>query len=605
MNIHGAADKMKALFLSGMTTSMLKLADIPFFNALSPHTLAHLQATIPVRHYKQGSVIARAGDKGQFFQAIAEGAVWVQQADRYHRKSGIVLGPGQVFGEMSLFSGMPISATLVASKNTKTFCFNSNQFLHLLESVPQLHVNLTNLLIERLRRRTHHEGYAPNLVVLAYETESTLSQKLVERIIDGIHHYSAGSRLFSGLQNPISDAADPELHSKFNAWRESAPNGQLLVLRVRPAELPHLSRYFEPKDVVLHIIDTTTNYIEHFNSADQVGVADFARVYLGERDQTYCDLQPWAYQLMPAALEKSSTSPNSWQEPFNSTLDKIARYLTFKEVGIAMSSGAALGFAHLGVLDAMAQCGINYDVLCGSSMGGIVALTVAHLGSIDQAIQQVREQLGSNRKIKDPSLLPRGSLFIGNKIAAAAKATFGDCTFADLKHPAAVVAADLVTHERIIFDRGLVAPAVLATSAIPGFFPPVANQSRLMVDGSVVSLVPVDVLSNRRCGLRIAINVNTKPFASGNDVITGFDGLLQKTQKPLGLKDVLSASWGLLGSWRSSSEALRAEIVINPQTPVESGYNFNEFEKLVDCGRTAMHDRIESIQESIKLMLRA
>ncbi|HNE57192.1 MAG TPA: hypothetical protein PK531_02000, partial [Nitrosomonas sp.] len=87
--------------------------------------------------------------------------------------------------------------------------------------------------------------------------------------------------------------------------------------------------------------------------------------------------------------------------------------------------------------------------------------------------------------------------------------------------------------------------------------------------------------------------------------ITGFDGLLQKTQKPLGLKDVLSASWGLLGSWRSSSEALRAEIVINPQTPVESGYNFNEFEKLVDCGRAAMHDRIESIQESIKLMLRA
>lgn len=583
---------------------MLKLADIPFFNALMPHTLAHLQATIPTRHYKQGSVITRAGDKGQFFQAIAEGAVWVQQADRYHRKSGIVLGPGQVFGEMSLFSGMPVSATLVASKDTKTYCFNSNQFLNLLETVPQMHVNLTNLLIDRLRRRTHHEGYAPNLVVLAYEAESVLSQKLVDRLIDGIHHYSAGSRLFSGLQNSISDVIDPELHSKFNAWRESAPNGQLLVLRVRPTELAHLSHYFEPKDVVLQIIDMTTGQTEPFNSADQVGVADFARVYLGARNHTYCDLQPWAYQLMPAELEKLA-SPNSWQEPFNSTIDKIARYLTFKEVGIAMSSGAALGFAHLGVLEVMAKCGIHYDVLCGSSMGGIVALTVAHLGNIEHAIQQVREQLGSNRKIKDPSLLPRGSLFIGNKIAAAAKATFGDCTFADLKQPAAVVAADLVTHERIIFDRGLVAPAVLATSAIPGFFPPVANQSRLMVDGSVVSLVPVDVLSNRRCGLRIAINVNTKPFASGSDVITGFDGLLQKTQKPLGLKDVLSASWGLLGSWRSSSEALRAEIVISPKTPVESGYNFNEFEKLVDCGRSAMDDRIESIQESIKLMLRA
>lgn len=52
---------------------MLNLADIPFFNVLTPQALAHLQATIPVRHYKQGSVITRAGDKGQFFQAIAEG----------------------------------------------------------------------------------------------------------------------------------------------------------------------------------------------------------------------------------------------------------------------------------------------------------------------------------------------------------------------------------------------------------------------------------------------------------------------------------------------------------------------------------------------------
>ncbi len=582
---------------------MLNLADIPFFNVLTPQALAHLQATIPVRHYKQGSVITRAGDKGQFFQAIAEGAVWVQQADRYHRKSGIILGPGQVFGEMSLFSGMPVSATLVASKDAKTYCFNSNQFLQLLDSVPQLHVNLTNLLIERLRRRTHHEGYAPNLVVLAYEANSVLSQNLVERLIAGIHHYSAGSKLFSSSSNSINDAADPDLHSKLDAWRESAPNGQLLILRVRPAELPHLSRHFELKDVVLHIIDTTYHG-EQLNNEGQVGVADIACVYIGARNLSYCDLQPWSYQLMPEQLERSIVQ-GTWNEPFNSTLDKIARYLTFKEVGIAMSSGAALGFAHLGVLDVMTECGIAYDVLCGSSMGGIVALTIARLGNIDQAIQQVREQLGSNRKIKDPSLLPRGSLFIGNKILAAAKATFGDCTFADLKHPAAVVAADLVTHERIIFDRGLVAPAVLATSAIPGFFPPIANQSRLMVDGSVVSLVPVDVLSTRRCGLRIAINVNTKPFSSGNDVITGFDGLLQKTQKPLGLKDVLSASWGLLGSWRSSSEALRAEIVISPQTPVESGYNFNEFEKLVECGRAAMRDRIESIQESIKLMLRA
>ena len=237
------------------------------------------------------------------------------------------------------------------------------------------------------------------------------------------------------------------------------------------------------------------------------GIADFARAFIGKPPRA--DDNRWAFRVSPGRnLQCVGQYGGLRREKLLPNLSRIARYLTYKEVGIAMSSGAARGFAHLGVLDVLDQHGVPFDVLCGSSMGGIVALTLARKGSVTRAIGQIRDKLGSNKKVRDPALLRREAhCSRGEKIKAAALDTFGDCTFADLSMPTAVVAADLASGERVILDRGPVIPAILGTSAIPGFFPPITHKSLLLVDGGVVSWVPVDVLGHHRCGLRIAINV--------------------------------------------------------------------------------------------------
>lgn len=582
---------------------MLELAEIPFFDPLSSKSLERLQRCVRVREYSQGSVIVQKGDPGQYFQAIADGAVWVRQNDRFGRKSGVFLGPGEIFGEMSLFSGMPVSATLIATKDTKTYCFDGDEFLDLLDSEPLLHKGLTHLMMERLRNRARYEGHAPGLIILAYDFDSPHARRLVTLLERGVLHHAPGSEFLSAPDETASDAENPALASVLVRWRETAPRGQMIVLKIRPDELSRLNENLEPKDVVLQIADVTNSAQVSPDLYGRTGVSDFACVYIGTPRGH--DKNPWAYRVLPRELESASANGNRWSAKADSTLDKIARYLTFKEIGIAMSSGAARGFAHLGVLEVMAARGIPYDVLCGSSMGGIVALTVARKGNIYDALEQVREQLGGNKKIRDPSLLPRGSLFSGNKIAGAAQATFGNCTFADLTMPTAVVAADLASRERVVFDSGPVAPAVLATSAIPGFFPPIAADSKLMVDGGVVSWVPVDVLDSRRCGLRIAINVLPIAHASDRDALTGFDNLVHTLRKPLGLKTVLGASWELLGSWGSSNEALKADIVVTPKTPSGAGYDFDRFEELVQCGRDAALERADAMAESVKNMLRS
>ena len=584
---------------------MLDLAEIPFFADLSAASLTRLRRVVPRRHYAQGDVIVRIGEEGKFFQAIAEGVVRVLpdgEVDGGWR--GVMLGPGQVFGEMSLFSGMPIAATLIAVRDTTTYCLDGPAFLGLLEQEPMLHRSLTRLLIERLRNRTRHEARRPGLAVLVGSPGDPEFRCFVDTLTRAIHCYAPGSE-----QGVLEDTAgDPAvaraaLRARIEDWRAHAAGGQYLVFDGSPADLDLLMPVLDAADVVVKLMTPDVDEQTAARIASSAGVADIARVYLDARPAG--DPGNWAFRLPREELRRASADTDAWPRSRYPNLDWLARYVTFKEVGIAMSSGAARGFAHIGVLEVFEEHGVPLDYLCGTSMGGITALTYARTGSTQEAARFLDDLLGANRKIRDPRLFPSVSLFGGQKIAQAAAATFGARTFADLQRPAAVVAADLAAGERAVLDRGPVVPAVLATSAIPGFFPPVMHDDRIMVDGVVVSRVPVDLLNRRRCGLKIAINVlpSARQVPEGNGARLGH--LWAQMNRPLGLKRVFGTSWELLGSWGSTLEAMRADVVISPDTPPGAGFDFNRFHELAECGRAAAGERIDGVLDSLRAMLEA
>lgn len=578
---------------------MLNLADIPFFAGLSAASLARLKASIPVRTYPQGTVIARVGETGRYFQAIRSGAVRVH-SDGGAGRHGLLLGPGQVFGEMSLFSGMPISATLSAAKDTATYCVDGATFLELLEQEPDLHRSLTRLLIERLRNRTRHEQRRAGVAVIVGLNGDPARERFFAGLMRGVTHYAPGSEPFEPLAGAPLDVQFADAAAQ---WRREAPSGQYLIVSLRRPELAAIGPLLEPADVILEVVTEEEERADLGRLQSVTGVADVGRVYLGPRPRH--DLGRWSFQVPAGEGERGRASDAPWRAADAPNIDRIARFLTFKEVGIAMSSGAARGFAHLGVLEVLEAHAVPFDFLCGTSMGGITALTVARCDDVRAASEFMVLHLGGNRKIRDAVMLPRASLFAGEKIAAAARRTFGDLTFADLACPTAVVAADLAAGERTIIDRGQVAPAVLATSAIPGFFPPIAYDSRLLVDGGIVSRVPVDVLERRRCGLKIAINVLPSAKLAAEQETSGALSMRERMGRLLGLKGVLGTSWELLGAWGSTQEAMRADLVIIPQTPPRAGFDFDLCRQLIECGRVAARERVESVVESLRAMLSA
>ncbi|MGE5856004.1 MAG: cyclic nucleotide-binding domain-containing protein, partial [Syntrophaceae bacterium] len=114
---------------------MLDLADIPFFSRLPSDGLDRLRQLVEVRSYTAGSVVCRKGEAGRTFFAVASGGVTVQIGPGDDvSKASVSLRPGQVFGEMSLLSGMPISATVVAARDTGVYALSKERFLELLDT---------------------------------------------------------------------------------------------------------------------------------------------------------------------------------------------------------------------------------------------------------------------------------------------------------------------------------------------------------------------------------------------------------------------------------------------------------------------------------------
>ena len=581
---------------------MLDLAEIPFFAALPPASVAKLKVAIPVQHYSQGTVIARVGEPGRYFQAIAAGAVRIQpEADGSRSWRGFILGPGQVFGEMSLFTGMPISATLVAARDTSTYCLDGAKFLQLLDEEPALHRSLTRLLIDRLRYQTRNETHKPALALLTSSDPKIDLVKFAQAIAGGVIYYAPGSDLYRNLPEAGRSRAPLDL-AMLEQWRQNAAGGQYLVVVTTPEGIRECTAILQPEDVVVEVLERPPVGDVPSRWRTLAGAADITRVYFGRAPSG--DLGRWNFSVPWAELDQALQDLGHWQAASYPRLDHVVRYITFKEIGVALSSGAARGFAHVGVLETLEAHQIPVDFMCGTSMGGIAALTVARAASAAEGATRMRDFLGGNRKIRDAAMLPRSSLFTGQKIARAAESVFGSITFADLRLPVAVVASDLASGERAVIDSGPVAPAVLGTSAIPGFFPPIAHGSRLIVDGALVSRVPVDLLDRRRCGLRIAVNVVAAPRQSEAASQGRLARLTERFKGPFGLKHVLGASWEVLGSYGSTLEALRADIVITPETHSAGGaFDFDRYAAMIECGRNAALARIDAISEAVRALL--
>lgn len=176
-------------------------------------------------------------------------------------------------------------------------------------------------------------------------------------------------------------------------------------------------------------------------------------------------------------------------------------------IGIALGSGSARGWAHIGVLRALAREGVVPDIIAGCSIGALVG-SVAAAGELERLEHWVRglgwpQVMG----LLDPGL--RGGLIKGDKLIAFFQKNFVDRDFADLARPFGCVATDLQTGHEVWLREGSVSQAVRASIALPGLMTPQVQDERILVDGALVNPVPVSLCRAMGADIVLAVELNS------------------------------------------------------------------------------------------------
>ena len=173
-------------------------------------------------------------------------------------------------------------------------------------------------------------------------------------------------------------------------------------------------------------------------------------------------------------------------------------------LGVALGSGSARGWAHVGVLRALAAEGFAPEFVAGCSMGAMIGASFA-AGRIEQ-LEAWAIALDLKRIVGLLDIGLRGGLIKGDRLLDMFHGQFVQCQFSELSLPFAAVATDLASGEEIWLRDGKVSDAVRASCTVPGLFRPVLHDGRYLVDGSVVNPVPVSLC--RAMGAEVVIAVD-------------------------------------------------------------------------------------------------
>ena len=300
-------------------------------------------------------------------------------------------------------------------------------------------------------------------------------------------------------------------------------------------------------------------------------------------------------------------------------------------IGLSLGSGMARGFAHIGVLNALMRHGIQPSLVTGTSMGAVVG--ACYLAGKLPSLEEWAPSLNRMKILSYLDLRVRSAGLIGGKrLHKMLEGHFDDMHIEDLPHPYIAIAADLVTGHEVWRRKGKLIDAMRASFALPGVFPPVQRNDRLLVDGALVNPVPIAPAQAMGARMTIGVDLNTdiigkaaKPGQSFQTV-AGFD-LFDEKDVPLeeqkkhksgvarrlfsrnkdapSLFGVMVSALGIMQDrmTRSRLAGDPPDIHIKPQIGHIGLLEFEKAEELIALGEDAGEKAVPEIKEAMKVFL--
>jgi NTE family protein len=251
------------------------------------------------------------------------------------------------------------------------------------------------------------------------------------------------------------------------------------------------------------------------------------------------------------------------------------------KIGLALGSGGARGFAHLGVIKVLEEENIPIDFIAGSSMGALVAALYASGIGTDR-LHRLAKAFRRNDYLD--FTVPKMGLISGQRIKEFVRVVTKGKRIEELSIPIAIVATDLQKGEKVVFRQGNIADAVRASISIPGIFVPEKWNGRLLVDGGVIDRIPVSVV--REMGADFVIAVDVAHVKTNDRISSIFDVILQSL-------DILQAEL-------VHHRAFASDVMIRPRVEQYSSHAFTHVDEIIRIGEEETRKQLPNIYEALE-----
>ncbi|MCM2311415.1 MAG: patatin-like phospholipase domain-containing protein [Steroidobacteraceae bacterium] len=582
--------------------------------AVAPEAAADVAAELETVTCRGGEWLFRQGDAADGLYLLVRGRlqVWIDapEADGTPPRLIAEVGPGETVGEIGLLSGAGRSAGIRATRDSLLLRMDAAAFDRLALRRPELTRQLAGGIAMRLRDRTAGGPAARRslkTVALLPLDDGPVVRDLAERLSIAL----AGRGTVRVLT------------------RHSVEEVGLVLPRhpgepIAPAVVDWFAAHEDTNRFVLYVADSgATPWSDAaLRHADLV-------LLVGEAGRTP-RRREWEAALLDAPRGPVArqalvlTHPGSplgllgtgaWLQDRNldfhlhlrehvaADFARLVRVIDGSALGLVLGGGAARGFAHLGVYQAMSEAGIAVDWVGGSSIGSVMGAAIALDLSPDEAIARARAAFVDGKPFGDMTL-PVISLLRGQRMERLIGEYLGGM-IEDLPIPFFCLTSALGSGESRLHDRGSLPAALRASVSIPGVFPPAVVGGQLAIDGGILDNLPVDRMRGRPVGRVVAVDVTGRQtYEVDYEAVPSPWALLAGRYLPFArryrvpgfLAVMLKAAE--IGTMRAAREAgLRADLLIRPDVNRFSLTDVKPFAAIVAAGYEGGRSALAALQK--------
>lgn len=608
------------------------ISNTPPFNKLKKRELNNFLNLCEIKKYRSGEVIYRQGDPPDYFYLLLQGRVAALTKEEDKELEIEWLKRGTYFGIISLFTDWPHSVTTKSIEESFIAAVKKENFKDFLNKCPAIALDFSHSLSQRVKSRTHPKKIFQCKRILVSGPSSSgkttyflnIAKRIKEQTLKKVICVQASDKDKFDIVS-LSESIQKEKILYFNEFKEETVSDYILkneidylLVKIDKksgfaslinflSENYHYILYEVHADFLLEYFDDfvyPSDYL-HFVVVPQKDTLLRASAVIEElkkrdplsKDKIKVILNEAEISNVLAFEEKKSflNYPVYANLPYYKHSDyyrasvRISRQIGERLVGLALGSGGAYCFSHIGVLKVLEENNIYIDVVSGSSMGSLVAaLWASGFGIIE--MESIVKDFGKNLSSFTGISLPLRGVLRARHLENILEKIFKQRTFFDLKRSLKLAAFDFLKRESVVLEEGLIYKAVAASCAMPGIFEPVRFKKNILLDGGILNPLPTDVLL--KCGAHKIIAVNIAPSQ---------EEAVRQHEKKAGLHifDFIFGSIETMQREFIQQAVKTSDVVMHPDLSNLGWTDFDRVDEFVRRGEISAKEKLEEIKRLV------